>query len=95
MTTIRATDLFCGAGGTSTGLLGAARRLGVDVRLLAIIEETIMPNMSYCRIQNTVEDLAECVDYLDEYRSAEEEKAFIRLVELCRDIVNYADSNGY
>lgn len=33
---IYAADLFCGAGGTSTGLLHAAERLGKDVRLLAI-----------------------------------------------------------
>lgn len=34
--TIYAADLFCGAGGTSTGLLFAARKLGKDVKLLAI-----------------------------------------------------------
>lgn len=36
MNTILAADLFCGAGGTSTGLLLAAERLGLDVNLLAI-----------------------------------------------------------
>lgn len=35
-TTIYAADLFCGAGGTSTGLLAATKRLGKDVKLLAI-----------------------------------------------------------
>lgn len=33
---IRAADLFCGAGGTSTGLLRAAARMGRDVELLAV-----------------------------------------------------------
>jgi DNA (cytosine-5)-methyltransferase 1 len=33
---IRAADLFCGAGGTSTGLALAAQELGVDIDLLAI-----------------------------------------------------------
>lgn len=33
---IRAVDLFCGAGGTSTGLLRACERLGLDLDLLAI-----------------------------------------------------------
>ena len=33
---IHAADLFCGAGGTSTGLLNAANRLGLGVDLLAI-----------------------------------------------------------
>lgn len=34
--TIEAADLFCGAGGTSTGLLEAAKLLGMDVKLTAI-----------------------------------------------------------
>lgn len=29
-------DLFCGAGGTSTGALQAAKELGIDVRLVAV-----------------------------------------------------------
>lgn len=33
---IRAADLFCGAGGTSSGLRLAARELGLDVRLVAV-----------------------------------------------------------
>lgn len=36
MKTIYAADLFCGAGGTSTGLTQAAEKLGLDVQLLAI-----------------------------------------------------------
>ena len=36
MRTIRAVDLFCGAGGTSTGLLRCARKLGLNVDLLAV-----------------------------------------------------------
>jgi DNA (cytosine-5)-methyltransferase 1 len=33
---IRAADLFCGAGGTTTGLMQAAQGLGLDVRLVAV-----------------------------------------------------------
>lgn len=33
---IHAVDLFCGAGGTSSGLRRACDDLGVDLRLLAI-----------------------------------------------------------
>lgn len=33
---MNAADLFCGAGGTSTGLMQAARELGINVNLLAI-----------------------------------------------------------
>ncbi len=34
--TIRAADLFCGAGGTSSGLLDACTDLGVKLSLLAV-----------------------------------------------------------
>lgn len=36
MTILHAADLFCGAGGTSSGLKNAADRLGYDLQLLAI-----------------------------------------------------------
>lgn len=36
MKTIRAADLFCGAGGTSTGIYKAAKKLGLGVDLLAV-----------------------------------------------------------
>ena len=36
MTTLMAADLFCGAGGTSTGMLKAAHSLGLGLDLLAI-----------------------------------------------------------
>lgn len=36
MKTLQAADLFCGAGGTSTGLLAAAKSLGLTVDLLAV-----------------------------------------------------------
>ena len=36
MKTIHAADLFCGAGGTSTGLYKAADKLGLGVKLLAV-----------------------------------------------------------
>ena len=51
-----------------------------------------MSNMSYCRFQNTQEDLRDCVDWLsaNEPRtlSEDEQKAFKRLVKLCRSIVD-------
>lgn len=36
MKRLKAADLFCGAGGTSTGLMQAARMLGYDVDLIAV-----------------------------------------------------------
>lgn len=53
-----------------------------------------MPNMSYCRFQNTLRDLKECYDNWygdreddeDEPLSAEELRARERLLDLCRRI---------
>lgn len=55
-----------------------------------------MANMSYCRFQNTKEDLRDCYEWLGENDprtlSEEEQKAFKRLVNICRSIVdNYED----
>ena len=55
-----------------------------------------MSNMSYCRFQNTNDDLRDCYDWLGENDpsklSEDELKAFKRLVKLCRLIVdNFED----
>lgn len=60
-----------------------------------------MSNMSYCRFQNTLKDLQDCVDYLDspsydeavldddidqEMLSADETQARADLVALCAEV---------
>jgi len=51
-----------------------------------------MANMSYCRFQNTLEDLRDCRDYLDDTDlSEEEEKARTKLVKVCKSIVDDAE----
>lgn len=56
-----------------------------------------MPNMSYCRFQNTVNDLKDCADHItedfenDEPLSREEFEARQTLVELCREIAGKFD----
>lgn len=51
-----------------------------------------MPNMSYCRFQNTLSDLRDCETALNETNgdlerlSADEKKAAERLIRLCRKI---------
>lgn len=50
-----------------------------------------MANMSYCRFENTARDLQDCRDALDEGAdlesvSADEARAMIRLIRLCREI---------
>lgn len=49
-------------------------------------------NMSYCRFQNTKNDLRDCVEHIGDDVSPEEHKARIKLIELCRDIVDAADN---
>ena len=47
-----------------------------------------MSNMSYCRFQNTVSDLRDCSENMDDQLSDDEEKARIRLIKLCVDIAD-------
>lgn len=56
-----------------------------------------MANMSYCRFQNTVIDLQDCYDALEEMGddeemiedlSSEELRAKKKLIQLCEDIIN-------
>jgi len=46
-----------------------------------------MSNMSYCRCQNTLEDLRDCAENLHEEMSEEEHAARLRMIELCERIV--------
>lgn len=45
-------------------------------------------NMSYCRFQNTLIDLQDCYEYMDnkEKLSEQEQKAHEKLIELCTHI---------
>lgn len=53
-----------------------------------------MGNMSYCRFQNTLSDLRDCYNNMDEDLSDEEEKAKNRLIKLCKQIAdNYGDED--
>lgn len=55
-----------------------------------------MANMSYCRFQNTLQDLRDCQEAMcetnaDEWLeslSSEERKAAIRLIKLCSEITH-------
>jgi site-specific DNA-cytosine methylase len=42
MRTVKAADLFCGGGGTSSGLWQACQALGAKLELLAIICESVL-----------------------------------------------------
>jgi len=45
-----------------------------------------MSNMSYCRFQNTLNDLRDCWENMEDDLSEDEEKAKERLIKLCVDI---------
>lgn len=48
-----------------------------------------MANMSYCRFENTLRDLQDCYDALndpEDQLSPDEESAKTRLIKLCADI---------
>ena len=42
--------------------------------------------MSYCRFENTLNDLRDCTEHLYDELSGDEEKARKRLIELCKTI---------
>jgi hypothetical protein len=48
-----------------------------------------MGNMGYCRFHNTLSDLRDCYDHIDDDDlSEEEERARKRLIELCKEIAS-------
>jgi len=50
-----------------------------------------MPNMSYCRFENTLADLLDCqAALLDDDLSDDEKKARRRLIRVCREIADEA-----
>ena len=53
-----------------------------------------MSNMSYCRFQNTVQDLMDCRDAFDDIHSKDEERAAKQLVKICADIVQNWSEDG-
>lgn len=45
-------------------------------------------NLSYCRFQNTLKDLQDCRNNIDETLSPEESRARRQLIETCWDILD-------
>lgn len=48
-----------------------------------------MSNMSYCRFQNTLNDLTECERHWEEDLSEDEQEAQNKLLKLCEKIVEF------
>ena len=45
-----------------------------------------MANMGYCRFHNTLQDLRDCQEHIDDDLSEEEAKERARLIKLCKEI---------
>jgi hypothetical protein len=58
--------------------------------IVAKIAEVKMPNMSYCRFENTANDLRDCQEHMDDTDdlSPHEQKARLRLIRLCSQIAS-------
>ena len=55
--------------------------------------EDKMGNMAYCRFSNTVNDLRECYDHIDDDDLSEiEEKARKALISICKRIIAATDT---
>lgn len=49
-----------------------------------------MPNMSHCRFYNTLKDLEDCFEHMDEENLGRNEKeAREELIDLCKKIANH------
>ena len=51
-----------------------------------------MGNMSYCRFINTLHDLQDCEEHMEDELSEPEQQAREKLIKLCQDIAeNYGE----
>ena len=51
-----------------------------------------MPNMSYCRFENTYNDLIDCIENMNEPASNERDERYRkRLLELIKEVVDSGD----
>lgn len=54
-----------------------------------------MSNMSYCRFQNTLKDLRDCDEHIDDELSKIEHSARVKLLRLCYQMVEaFIDEYG-
>lgn len=53
-----------------------------------------MPNMSYCRMENTFNDLRDAYNHWDEVSSDSEKEYQEKLLQMCRRIINAFDEEG-
>ena len=62
------------------------------VKILLILKQEQMPNMSYCRFENTVTDMRDCINAIEDRETDElsnyEVNALSEFLDLAREITN-------
>ena len=51
--------------------------------------------MRYCRFENTLIDLRDCMEHMDEELSSNEEKCRVDLIELCEILAEQSEDSDY
>ena len=51
-----------------------------------------MSNMSYCRFQNTLRDLEDCLEHIEDDVSKDEQAARAELIRICAEIAQLEQS---
>ncbi|HJX51046.1 MAG TPA: hypothetical protein VJ438_06305 [Candidatus Nanoarchaeia archaeon] len=54
-----------------------------------------MGNMSYCRFENTLKTLEDCLEHWEDELSVEERTARENILELCEDIVGSSNYQNF
>jgi len=52
-----------------------------------------MPNMSYCRFENTYRDLLDCYENMNNINGESEKNYMRRLVDICKEIIDEYELN--
>lgn len=50
-----------------------------------------MSNMSYCRFQNTLRDLEDCLEHIEDDVSKDEQAARDELIRVCQEILSMSN----
>jgi DNA (cytosine-5)-methyltransferase 1 len=91
MKTIQAIDLFCGAGGTSTGLLTAAQAMGLDVSLTAINHWDVAIE-THSKNHPDARHLCENLDHIDPRKLFPDRR--VRLLVASPECTHFSNARG-
>lgn len=52
-----------------------------------------MSNMSYCRFQNTLNDLTDCAEHFTDELEGQEAKARLRMLKIIKNLADYTEGD--